>query len=112
MPLVAEPMRTPSTITSAELEPVPRMKIELTLPKPPWLTMSTPARPRSRSISETAWLRSMSSRSITCAGARLSDSGISVRVAVTSSGSRSAGASASAGRATAAVHRPRARLSG
>jgi len=102
-PAVAEPMRTPSTSTSTWSDSVPRRNSVLILPGPPWLPKSMPARPRSRSGRLRAWLRSMSSRSITCTGNRLSAADVEVRVAVTTTSSRSDAdcADAMAGKASA-----------
>src|SRR5690606_18203118 len=61
-------------------------------PRPPVLPTSMPERPRSSSIRSRAWLRSISARSITWAGTRLSASSISLRVPVTSTVSRSVAA--------------------
>src|SRR5690606_19832934 len=63
---------------------------------PPWLPMSMPARPRSRSVRLRAWLRTISSWSMTWTGNRLSASATWVRVAVTTSSSRSVAAAPSA----------------
>ena len=76
-------MRTPSTSTTVWPELVPRRNSELCLPSPPALVRLMPARPRSSSCSEVAWLDSIWARSITCAGAMLSCRAIGVRVAVT-----------------------------
>jgi hypothetical protein len=89
MPAVAEFIFTPSTSTSTWSDSVPRMYRLLSLPRPPVLPTSMPARPPSSSIRSRAWLRSISSRSITSAGTRLSARRSWLRLPVTSTVSRS-----------------------
>ena len=103
MPAVAEFILMPSTSTSTWSDSAPRRYRLLSLPRPPVLPTSMPARPRSRPIRSRAWLRSICARSITCAGTRLSASATSVRVPVTTTSSRSVAdwASATMGRAAA-----------
>src|SRR5690606_30043988 len=95
-PALTEPTRTPSISTSTWSASAPRMNTLLSLPWPPWLPMSMPARPRSRSVRLRAWLRTISSWSMTWAGKRLSASATWVRVAVTTTSSRSVAAAPSA----------------
>src|SRR5690606_11168668 len=95
-PALTEPTRTPSTSTSTWSASAPRINTLLSLPGPPWLPMSMPARPRSRSVRLRAWLRTISSWSMTWAGNRLSARATPVRVAVTTTSSRSVAAAPSA----------------
>ncbi|MNT37903.1 hypothetical protein D3C72_1740660 [compost metagenome] len=67
------------------------------LPGPPLLLRVTPGTLRSSSGTERAWLRSISSRSITVVAARLARTGCSLRVAVTTCSSRVMGAAARKG---------------
>ena len=91
-PEVAEPTRTPSIRNRVWSDSAPRMNSVVSLPRPPWLTSEMPARPRSSSGSERAWLRSICSRSITSTAASESSTVIAVRVPVTTTVSRSVAA--------------------
>src|SRR5574337_1292154 len=86
-PSVAELILTPSISTRVWSELVPRRNTEVTLPGPPLLETVTPGRSASRSPTERACWRSMSSRVMTLTEASVSDSVRGVRVAVTITGS-------------------------
>ena len=88
-PEVGEPMRMPSTSTSTWSDSVPRRNSVVSLPGPPWLPIEMPARPRSRSGSERAWLMRICSLSITSTGVSASLTLMAVRLEVTTTSSRS-----------------------
>ena len=98
-PAVAEPIRIPSISTSTWSDSAPRRNTEVSFPSPPWLVMFRPARPFSSSGNDRAWVRSISSRPITCAGIRLSSMATSVRVPVTTISSSSVASAAISARA-------------
>ncbi len=79
----------PSTSTSTWSDSAPRRNSVVSLPSPPWLVIEMPARPRSRSGSERAWLRRISSESITSTGVSTSLTVTAVRLAVTTTSSSS-----------------------
>ncbi|MNP17968.1 hypothetical protein D3C76_1104200 [compost metagenome] len=96
-PALTEPTLTPSISTSTWSDSAPRMNSVVFLPGPPLLLRVTPGTLRSNSGTDCAWLRSISSRSITLVEARLARTGRSLRVAVTTCSSRVMGAAASMG---------------
>ena len=111
-PEVAEPTRTPSISTSTWSDSLPRTNIVVSLPSPPWLAMLMPARPRSRSASDVAWARRISSRVMISTGASAASAVTAVRVAVTMMSSSSSPASTLAAKAMPGSRAAMARLSG
>src|SRR6056297_2948794 len=106
VPLAAA--RTPSISTSTWLELSPRMKTLVWPPGPPLRAMSIPASSRSSSSRSGAWLRSISSLSITEARAGTEMALCSMRLAVIMMGSSSQAVSAEAGRKTETRESPAA----
>jgi len=82
-PVVAEPMRTPSTNSSTWRLSVPRMKMLEFLPRPPLAAICTPAMRASSSGTVRPVLFSIASRSITVTSLSTAEARDSRRVAVT-----------------------------
>ena len=90
-PALAEPTLMPSISTSTWSDSVPRRNSVVFLPKPPLFASDTPGTWRNSSGTLRAWLRSISSRSMTLTAARLWEAVWTVRVAVTTWSARLTG---------------------